>query len=74
MYLNDVYSVPASLAGIPALSLPVGLDEADLPVGLQLMAPSLREDVLLRAARALEADLAFDPSPRGGNALAAPGA
>jgi aspartyl-tRNA(Asn)/glutamyl-tRNA(Gln) amidotransferase subunit A len=74
MYLNDIYSVPASLAGIPALSLPVGLDEAGLPVGFQIMAPSLGEDVMLRAARALESDLAFDPLPRGANALAAPGA
>jgi aspartyl-tRNA(Asn)/glutamyl-tRNA(Gln) amidotransferase subunit A len=74
MYLNDIYSVPASLAGIPALSQPVGLDEAGLPVGLQLMAPALHEHTLLRAARALEADLAFDPTPQGSGALAAPGA
>jgi aspartyl-tRNA(Asn)/glutamyl-tRNA(Gln) amidotransferase subunit A len=72
MYLNDIYSVPASLAGVPALSMPVGLDDAGLPVGLQLIAPSLREDVMLRAARALEAELEFDPIPRGRNAVAAP--
>jgi aspartyl-tRNA(Asn)/glutamyl-tRNA(Gln) amidotransferase subunit A len=72
MYLNDVYSVPASLAGIPALSLPVGLDESGLPVGFQIMAPALREDVMLRAARALEADVTFDTTPQGANALAGP--
>jgi len=69
MYLNDVYTVPSNLAGAPAMSLPVGLDEQGLPVGLQIMAPILGEAVMLRAARALEADLAFDPAPRGTNAL-----
>jgi aspartyl-tRNA(Asn)/glutamyl-tRNA(Gln) amidotransferase subunit A len=72
MYLNDIYSVPASLAGIPALSLPVGLDDDGLPVGFQLMAPSLHEHTMLRVARALEADLDFDPTPAGPNALPAP--
>ncbi len=72
MYLNDIYSVPASLAGIPALSLPVGLDEAGLPVGFQIMAPALHEHTMLRAARALEAELAFSPMPAGPNALPAP--
>src|SRR5690606_22996400 len=69
MYLNDVYAVPASLAGVPAMSLPVGLDDAGLPVGLQLMAPLLGEATMLRVARALEADIAFDPTPRGERAL-----
>ena len=69
MYLNDVYTIPSNLAGAPALSLPAGLDEQGLPVGLQVMAPVLGEAVMFRVARALEADLAFDPTPRGGNAL-----
>ena len=69
MYLNDVYTIPASLAGTPALSIPAGLDEQGLPVGIQLMGPVLGEQVLFRAARALEAELAFDPTPRGDNAL-----
>jgi aspartyl-tRNA(Asn)/glutamyl-tRNA(Gln) amidotransferase subunit A len=69
MYLSDVYTIPSNLAGAPALSLPVGVDEQGLPVGLQLMAPVLGEAVLLRAARALEADSGFDPTPRGPNAL-----
>jgi aspartyl-tRNA(Asn)/glutamyl-tRNA(Gln) amidotransferase subunit A len=72
MYLNDVYAVPASLAGVPAMSLPVGLDEDGLPVGLQIVAPLMGEATMLRAARALEADLAFDPTPRGPRALGAP--
>ena len=72
MYLNDIFSVPASLAGTPALSLPVGLDDAGLPVGMQVMAPVLGEQVMLRVAAALEADLALDPVPRGPAALPAP--
>jgi aspartyl-tRNA(Asn)/glutamyl-tRNA(Gln) amidotransferase subunit A len=72
MYLNDIYAVPASLAGMPALSVPVGLDDGGLPVGLQIMAPLRGEAVMLRAARAVEAQVAFDTTPRGPAALAAP--
>ncbi len=72
MYLNDVATVPASLAGVPAMSLPCGLDEQGLPVGLQLMAPLLREDLLLRGAWAFEQATAFDPLPRGDHAVALP--
>ena len=71
MYLNDIYTIPSNLAGAPALSLPVGLDEQGLPVGLQLMAPVLGEAVLLRAARALEADLDFQFAPAGLEEVAA---
>jgi aspartyl-tRNA(Asn)/glutamyl-tRNA(Gln) amidotransferase subunit A len=72
MYLNDVFTVPASLAGMPALSMPAGLDDGGLPVGAQLVAPLLDEVVLFRAARALESELAFDPVPRGPNAVHPP--
>jgi aspartyl-tRNA(Asn)/glutamyl-tRNA(Gln) amidotransferase subunit A len=57
MYLNDVFTIPANLAGVPAITVPCGLDEQGLPVGLQLTAPVLREPLLLRAANALERDL-----------------
>jgi aspartyl-tRNA(Asn)/glutamyl-tRNA(Gln) amidotransferase subunit A len=53
MYLSDVYTVSASLAGIPGLSTPCGLP-GGLPVGLQLLAPALGEPVLLRVADAFE--------------------
>ena len=72
MYLNDVFTIPASLAGSPAMSIPVGLDDEGLPVGLQVMAPVLGEEVMFRAARALEAEIGFDPTPRGPNALGVP--
>ena len=56
MYLNDIFTIPANL-GVPAISVPCGLDADGLPVGLQLTAPVLGEQVLLRAANALEGDL-----------------
>jgi aspartyl-tRNA(Asn)/glutamyl-tRNA(Gln) amidotransferase subunit A len=63
MYLNDVYTIPSNLAGTPALSLPVGLDDAGLPVGLQVMAPAMGEAVMFRVARALERQVGFEPAP-----------
>jgi aspartyl-tRNA(Asn)/glutamyl-tRNA(Gln) amidotransferase subunit A len=57
MYLNDIFTIPANLGGVPAISVPCGLDADGLPVGLQLTAPVLGEQVLLRAANALEGDL-----------------
>jgi aspartyl-tRNA(Asn)/glutamyl-tRNA(Gln) amidotransferase subunit A len=59
MYLSDIYTIPSNLAGAPALSVPVGVDEDGLPVGLQLMAPVLGDAVLFQAARALEAEVGF---------------
>ena len=63
MYLNDVFTIPANLSGVPAISIPSGLDERGLPVGLQLTAPVLQEDRLLRAAFALEQAIGFDARP-----------
>jgi aspartyl-tRNA(Asn)/glutamyl-tRNA(Gln) amidotransferase subunit A len=62
MYLNDYCTVPMSLAGIPAISIPCGLS-GGLPVGLQLAGPAFSENKLLDAAHALERMLAFDGSP-----------
>jgi len=69
MYLSDYFTVPMSLAGIPAISIPCGLSEQPdgpagpgLPVGLQLAAPAFHENRLLDAAYALERALAFDPT------------
>ena len=61
MYLNDYCTVPMSLAGIPAISLPCGLS-GGLPVGLQLAGPAFSESGLLDAAHALEQALGFDGS------------
>jgi aspartyl-tRNA(Asn)/glutamyl-tRNA(Gln) amidotransferase subunit A len=54
MYLSDAYTVPANLAGIPALSVPCGKASGGLPVGLQVMAPALGEDRIFRAGLLLE--------------------
>ena len=54
MYLEDVFTLPANLAGVPGLAFPVGLDTAGLPVGMQLMAPHFREDILFRLACAYQ--------------------
>lgn len=50
MYLLDIYTVSANLAGVPAISLPCGLSKTGLPIGLQLQGPTFSEDRLLRAA------------------------
>ena len=63
MYLNDVYAVPASLAGLPAISVPAGLDPGGLPLGLQLITRPFDEETLFRAAAALEAAAGFDARP-----------
>ena len=54
MYLEDVFTLPANLAGIPGISFNVGFDRADLPIGLQLLGPMYREDVLLQTAHAYQ--------------------
>ncbi|MBV9310183.1 MAG: Asp-tRNA(Asn)/Glu-tRNA(Gln) amidotransferase subunit GatA [Solirubrobacterales bacterium] len=65
MYLNDFCTVPMSLAGIPALSIPAGLSEG-LPVGFQLAGPAFSENRLLNAAFALERAIDFDGDPARG--------
>lgn len=54
MYLNDVFTIPTNLAGDPALSVPFGTGEENLPIGIQLLGPGRSEAQLFAAARALE--------------------
>jgi aspartyl-tRNA(Asn)/glutamyl-tRNA(Gln) amidotransferase subunit A len=63
MYLNDVFAVPASLAGLPAISVPAGLDDEGLPLGLQLVGRALDEQGVLNAALALEERAGFTARP-----------
>jgi aspartyl-tRNA(Asn)/glutamyl-tRNA(Gln) amidotransferase subunit A len=70
MYLNDFCTVPMSLAGIPAISIPCGLSDG-LPVGLQLAGPAFSESRILDAAYALERAFGFDASPARSGGVAA---
>jgi aspartyl-tRNA(Asn)/glutamyl-tRNA(Gln) amidotransferase subunit A len=66
MYLSDIFTVPANLAGNAAISVPCGTAPDDgLPVGLQLIARSLDEKTMFRAAHAFEKDLGWIGSPEG---------
>lgn len=64
MYLNDVFTVPASLAGLPAISVPGGLTENGLPLGLHVIGRPFDEASVLRMAQAIEDAAGFDRRPR----------
>ncbi|MGF1608142.1 MAG: amidase family protein, partial [Kiloniellales bacterium] len=64
MYLNDVFTVPANLAGLPGLSLPAGLSAEGLPLGLQVIARAFDEETMFRVASVLEQAAAFDAEPQ----------
>jgi aspartyl-tRNA(Asn)/glutamyl-tRNA(Gln) amidotransferase subunit A len=59
MYLNDVFTVPVNLAGLPAISIPAGFDDSGLPLGLQLIGKSFDEQTILNSAYALEEKISF---------------
>ena len=59
MYLADLCTVSINIAGLPAISLPCGVDESGLPIGVQLIGNHFQEDVLLRASYALEKQIEF---------------
>jgi aspartyl-tRNA(Asn)/glutamyl-tRNA(Gln) amidotransferase subunit A len=70
MYMSDYCTVPMSLAGLPAISIPAGLAQPDgggpdLPVGLQITSPAFTESGLLGAAFAIEGAIGFDARPGG---------
>jgi aspartyl-tRNA(Asn)/glutamyl-tRNA(Gln) amidotransferase subunit A len=65
MYLSDIFTVPASLAGLPAISVPSGFSRDGLPLGVQILGPRLGEESVFAAAGALERELALpDDMPR----------
>jgi aspartyl-tRNA(Asn)/glutamyl-tRNA(Gln) amidotransferase subunit A len=63
MYLNDVFTVPSSLAGLPGISVPAGLDADGLPLGLHLIGRAFDEATVLRVAEVIERAAAFDALP-----------
>ena len=63
MYLNDIFTGPTSLAGLPGISVPAGLGGDGLPLGLQIIGRPFDEETVLRAADALERAAAFDARP-----------
>lgn len=63
MYLNDVFTVPASLAGLPGISVPAALSEEGLPLGLQLIGRPFEEETVLRVGGVLEQAAGFDARP-----------
>ncbi len=65
MYLNDVFTVPTSLAGLPGISVPAGLDGQGLPLGLQLIGRPFDEETVLRAAEVMETAAGFTAAPAG---------
>jgi aspartyl-tRNA(Asn)/glutamyl-tRNA(Gln) amidotransferase subunit A len=54
MYLEDVFTLPANLAGVPGLAFPVGFDQQGLPIGMQLMGSYFQEELLFRIAHAYQ--------------------
>ncbi len=65
MYLNDVFTVPTSMAGLPGISVPAGLNKDGLPLGLQLIGKSYDEQTVLNIASALELAVNFQERPEG---------
>jgi aspartyl-tRNA(Asn)/glutamyl-tRNA(Gln) amidotransferase subunit A len=63
MYLNDVFAVPASLAGLPAMSVPAGLNREGLPLGLQIIGRAFDEQGVLNAGLAIEGRAGFTSRP-----------
>ena len=64
MYLNDIFTVPASMAGLPALTVPAGLSGRGLPLGLQVIGKPFDEETVLAVGHALERAAGFDARPQ----------
>ena len=65
MYMNDVFTIPASLAGLPCISQPIELSKNGLPLGLQIIGNSFDESMVLKVAKILELQAKFNFKPKG---------
>jgi aspartyl-tRNA(Asn)/glutamyl-tRNA(Gln) amidotransferase subunit A len=59
MYMNDIFTIPASLAGMPCMSIPVGLSSGGLPLGMQLITKHFDEELMLKAAHFIETNINY---------------
>lgn len=57
MYLSDIFTIPVNLAGLPGISLPIGLTSTNLPIGIQIIGPHFREDLVLSLAYQIEREI-----------------
>ena len=64
MYLSDICTIPVNLAGIPAISLPAGISRGGLPIGIQVIGDSLREDNVLKIASTIESEVKWNIRPQ----------
>ena len=65
MYLNDIFTIPASLAGLPAMSVPAAFSKSGLPLGMQVIGRAFDELTMLKLAYNIEKTLSLDLNPRG---------
>jgi aspartyl-tRNA(Asn)/glutamyl-tRNA(Gln) amidotransferase subunit A len=63
MYLNDIFTVTANMAGLPAISVPAGLNKKGLPLGLQIIGPAFDEETVFKLGHVLESAAGFDAAP-----------
>ena len=65
MYMSDLCTIPANLAGLPAISIPTGLSKDELPLGVQVMSKPLSDNSLLDFSEIIENEVHFDGQPKG---------
>jgi aspartyl-tRNA(Asn)/glutamyl-tRNA(Gln) amidotransferase subunit A len=65
MYMSDLCTIPANLAGLPAISIPTGITDDNLPLGVQVMSKALSDDSLLNFSEIIEKEIQFNHQPKG---------